>query len=268
MNLPENFSFSQQNLQDYSDCRYRFLLKYVHGIEWPAVESEPVLLQEARMELGQQFHRLVQQHFSGVDQSLLGASIQSPELGAWWQEFTTLDLTTFPGEKYAEKTISIPFNGYRLTAKYDLLVIEPGRKFTIYDWKTSAYLPKETNLLGRLQSIVYPYVLCKSITDHQEAKDMMEEIEMIYWFPAHPARPIRFQYSNDRFLQDGDLLTGLVNEIVENDEGWFNRTSDQSRCRYCNYRSHCGRGINAGVIEPGLDEFLDESAFDLDFNAL
>lgn len=268
MKLPDNFSFSQQNLQDYSDCRYRFLLKYIRGIEWPAVESEPVLLQEARMELGQQFHRLVQQYFSGVDQSLLGDNIQSPELAAWWQELIALDLQSLPGEKYAEKTISIPFNGFRLTAKYDLLVMMPKQKFTIYDWKTSAYLPKATTLVGRLQSIVYPFVLRKSIAVQMKTIDTLEEIEMIYWFPAHPIRPISFLYSNDRFLQDGDLLTGLVNEIVENDEDWFTRTSDQSRCRYCRYRSHCGRGIDAGIVESGSEELLDESTFNLDFDAL
>ncbi len=268
MNLPDNFSFTQQNLQDYSDCRYRFLLKYLHGIEWPAVESEPVLLQEARMELGQQFHRLVQQQFSGVDRSLLSASIESHELSAWWQEFTALDLPASPGEKIAEKTISIPFNGYRLTAKYDLLIIIPGQKYMIYDWKTSAHLPKATNMLGRLQSIVYPFVLRNSIADANKAVDVMEEIEMVYWFPAHPVRPISFLYSNDRFRQDGDLLTGMVNAIKENDEDWFSRTSEQSRCRYCSYRSHCRRGINAGVIDPASEDLLDESAFDLDFDAL
>ena len=268
MKLPENFSFSQQNLQDYSDCRYRFLLKYIHGVEWPAVESEPVLLQEARMELGQQFHRLVQQNFSGVDQSLLSAQIESPELAAWWQEYTALDLSTLPGEKYAEKTISVPFNGYRLTAKYDLLVIDSGQKFTIYDWKTSEFLPKATNLLGRLQSIVYPFVLRKSITGQAETVETMKEIEMIYWYPAHPTRPINFHYSNDRYQQDEELLSGLVDEIINNGEGWFEKTNEQSRCRYCSYRSHCGRGINAGVIEPGSEEFPDESAFDLDFDEL
>ena len=220
------------------------------------------------MRVGQVFHRLVQQYFSGVDQSLLGDNIQSPELAAWWQELIALDLQSLPGEKYAEKTISIPFNGFRLTAKYDLLVMMPKQKFTIYDWKTSAYLPKATTLVGRLQSIVYPFVLRKSTAVQMEAIDTLEEIEMIYWYPAHPTRPINFNYSNDRYQQDEELLSGLVDEIINNGEGWFEKTNEQSRCRYCSYRSHCGRGINAGVIEPRSEEFPDESAFDLDFDEL
>lgn len=268
MKLPENFSFSQQNLQDYADCRYRFLLKYVRGVEWPAVESEPVLLQEARMELGQQFHRMVQQYFSGVDPSLLATSVESPELAAWWQEFTTLDLLRLPGDKFPEKTISIPFVDYRLTAKFDLLVVSPGLKYSIFDWKTSGYLPKANHMLSRLQSIVYPYVLQTWLSSATKDENLSDEIEMTYWFPSHPAQPINFHYSVDQYLRDENHLAGLVNEILNRDETGFDRTREQSRCRFCRYRSLCDRGISASIFEPGSEEPLDDTAFDLDFDAL
>ncbi len=163
MQPSDDFSFSQQSLQDYSDCRFRFLLKYIKRLDWPAVESEPVILQEARMELGQQFHRLVQQYFIGVDTETLSSSIHSPELASWWEVFLALKLNKTDGEKHAEKLLSVPINGQRLLAKYDLLIENTPGSYTIYDWKTSTYQQSRQKLFSRLQSRVYPYVLRQSI---------------------------------------------------------------------------------------------------------
>ena len=70
MLLPDNFTFSQNNLQDYVDCKRRFLLRHVQKLEWPAIESEPVLEQEQLMLLGQQFHLMVQQKLSGIPEEI------------------------------------------------------------------------------------------------------------------------------------------------------------------------------------------------------
>lgn len=266
MILPTNFTYSQQNLQDYLDCRYRFLLKYLKGVEWPAVESEPVLLQEARMELGQSFHRLVQQYFSGIDPSILSDSIQSTELAEWWHAFLDLDLLCLPGEKTAEKTISIPFLDYRLLAKYDLLIKNGEGTYTIFDWKTSTSLPSRHVLAKRLQTIIYPLVLQKSII-HVEGQ-LPVTIEMIYWYPAQPSETIRFQFSSEQQYQGEVLLTRMTEEIIQNDEDWFLRTADQKKCYYCRYRSLCDRGIGAGTLDPGTENFFDENVFDLDFDSI
>ena len=101
MKLPDHFSFSQYNLQDYVDCKFRFLLKHIHQLAWPAIESEPLLLQEARMELGQQFHRLIQQYFIGVEPGVLSNSIQTSELADWWQAFLSLKINEQPGTTHA-----------------------------------------------------------------------------------------------------------------------------------------------------------------------
>ncbi|MCZ7553427.1 MAG: PD-(D/E)XK nuclease family protein [Anaerolineales bacterium] len=41
LRLPEGFHFSQTNLQDYRECPRRFKLRYMLGLAWPAIESEP-----------------------------------------------------------------------------------------------------------------------------------------------------------------------------------------------------------------------------------
>lgn len=268
MNLPEHFTFSQHNLQDYVDCRYRFYLKYVLGLDWPAVENEPILLQEARMELGNQFHRLVQQYFAGVDPAVLASTIESDELSAWWQAFMQLGIIDLPGDKQAEKLLSVPLESFRLVAKYDLLVKQSDRSYTIYDWKTSLRPPSHAILMDRLQSIVYPFVLQTWLSSRSEQSTTQQIIEMIYWFPAHPAEPVQFTYSAAQLDNDRDYLSGMVNEITTSAEKWFEKTSEVKKCAFCRYRSRCDRGISAGNLSDSDDLDEELSVFDLDFDAL
>ena len=260
MLIPEPFTFTQQNLQDYVDCRFRFYLKYVKHLEWPAVESEPLMLQEARMELGQQFHLLVQRYFSGIDSEALTSSITSNELISWWQVFESLNLTEVPGARYAEKTISVPINNHRLLAKFDLVVEKSARCYSIYDWKTSAHRTSSQVLRARLQSRVYPYVLRRSIE-----RVPAPEIEMVYWFPAFPERPYQFDYSEEQFEADGTYLSNLIEEIQSQTEEDFNKTENEKSCLYCRFRSLCERGITAGTLEPGMDEDAGAGYFEIDF---
>jgi len=268
MNLPENFSFSQHNLQDYVDCRYRFYLKYIRGVEWPAIESEPVLLQEARMELGVQFHQLVQQYFAGVSPDVLDSMIVSDELAEWWNAFLSLDLINLDGEKHAEKALSIPFAGRRLVAKYDLLIRHPDASYTIYDWKTSEHLPSSTRMLERLQSIIYPFVLQSSLTHQHGISVKNTTIEMFYWYPNHPQDPIQFMYSAQQLENDRMYLMDLVNEITQNSVDWFTKTSQIRYCNYCRYRSLCDRGVQAGNLTDAEEQLDLDSAFDIDFDSL
>jgi len=267
MKLPENFSFSQQNLQDFLACKYRFLLKYIHRLAWPSIESEPVMLQEARMELGQQFHRMVQQYFARIDENILASTIQDEMLAEWWQSFIAMKLIDLEGQKSAEKVLTIPFAGHRLVAKYDLLMEKDGI-FTIYDWKTSLYLPSRLTLAKRMQSIIYPFVLHATLSAQKHLHPSGFSIDMIYWFAAHPTDPIHITYPQGQYAEDEEYLSEMINQISSNNEDWFIKTIDEENCKYCRYRSLCDRGTKAGIPETDEDFLLDESTFDLDFDAL
>lgn len=268
MKLPDNFSFSQYNLQDYVDCKFRFLLRHIHHLEWPAIESEPLMLQESRMELGQQFHRLVQQYFIGVDPRVLSESIQTPELTAWWTAFLSLQLKQQAGVVQSEKLLSISLHDQRLLAKFDLLLQHAAQSFTIYDWKTSDHQPSTPQLRKRLQSKVYPIVLWNYLLSMENQPNLSPEIKMIYWYPTFPSTPHFFEYTKENYEQDTHYLTGLMDEILSMDEMAFTRTAELKRCVYCRYRSLCDRGIAAGSREPGEEAGSSESEFYLDFDAL
>lgn len=265
MLLPENFVFTQQNLQNYVDCQYRFYLREIKKLDWPAVESEPIREQEELMLLGTRFHLLCQQYLSGIPAEVISMQITQPELAEWWKSFLLLNLNLAPGSFYAEKLFSIPFAGYRLAAKVDLLVKKGDGKILIYDWKTSQHQPKRQTMLNRMQSKVYPFVAAQS-QPQQSSSD--NSIEMVYWYPAFPDSPIKFFCSQSQLDDDQTKLEILINEIISKQENDFEKVSEDKLCRYCRYRSLCNRGISAGVADE-LSELSDmEAAFDLDFDAI
>ena len=270
MQLPENFSFNQQNLQDYVDCTRRFYLRHIQKLEWPAIESEPVREQESLLQLGQQFHLMVQQNFAGVPAEAITDSTGDPELLFWWQEFNALKINYLPGLKYCEVLYSVPFASYRLVAKFDLLIIEAEKKATIYDWKTSQHPPKRTTLQSRLQTKVYPLVLSLvSASSKVMSAIDAEKIQMIYWYPDPLISPIQFDYSNSQMQEDSSYIAGLINEISNRPIDSFEKTSQESRCKFCRYRSLCERGLQAGDISKS-EESIDtnDTIFDIDFDQI
>jgi len=269
MKLPESFNFSQNNLQDYEDCEYRFLLKHIRHLEWPAVESEPQLIQEEKIEIGYRFHRLVQQYFCGITPEVLTDSIEDATLLEWWDHFLALNFLDQPAVKVSERLISVPFKEHRLVAKYDLLVLNESTHIEIYDWKTSTSQPHRQFLIGRMQSHVYPALLilqqfCASFI----AKPTPEDIGMTYWFPAHPDSPVTFTYSSSQYEKDLQILEKVIEEIVIKEEHEFEKTGDVKKCHYCRYRSLCERGIEAGTLQDDSADLPDDNPFEFDFEAI
>ncbi len=265
MLLPEDFVFTQQNLQDYVDCEYRFYLRHIQKLEWPAIESEPVRAQEELMLLGTRFHLLCQQYFSGIPADVLSKQISNPDLAEWWRNFLTLGLDPQSGFQNVEKLVSMPFAGYRLAAKIDLLVRDASQNMTIYDWKTSRHQPKRQTLLERMQSKVYPLVISQA----ENARSLpLVSLEMIYWYPAFPTSPIRFTSTPQQRDQDQAQIESLVAEITSRPDKDFHKTDHEKACAFCRYRSLCNRGLVAGMEAEKEDLPDPDTAFDLDFDAI
>src|SRR5512142_1923699 len=125
-----HFEFSQSSLQDYVDCRRRFQLRYLRRVSWPAVQAEPAREFERHIQRGDRFHRLVQQYLLGVPEERLARMAGSDEdenLQRWWKNF----LDTIPEEiaeyaqRHVEAALQMPLKGFRLVAKYDLVLLRP-----------------------------------------------------------------------------------------------------------------------------------------------
>ena len=263
MTLPPDFQFSQGSLQDYSDCPRRFQLRYLLQLQWPAIEAQPPLENERRLQQGAAFHRLVHQHMLGIPAEDLTRSISDPDLQRWWDSYENASLALSPA-RYPEIVLSAPLGKHRLMARYDLITVEPGEEAGILDWKTSRKLPKRKWLKARLQSKVYPYLLVRAGAHLNQGQPFEpKQVEMTYWFPEFPDDPIRFSYDATQHAAAEDELTALVEEIAKLGDEDLPLTPDERRCRYCPYRSLCERGIEAGPLDEADDEFELEAEFDV-----
>lgn len=285
----QGFIFSQASLQDYVDCRRRFLLRYLLRLPWPAVQSEPALENELYLQKGAQFHHLAQQVLEGVPTARLDGAVNDPELQAWWEAFLPIGETLLaagrPGDVSSdvlllpEIGLSAPHGAYRLLAKFDALAGESGT-FTIWDWKTARKRPRRSWLSERLQTRVYPYLLSLAGSAFNLDQPIPPDaIRLVYWFAADPANPEYFVYGTAQFDADRAYLSDLIAdvearaaalplealgvagrppsltaEMLDAMDAGFPRTAHEERCAFCVYRSLCDRGERAGQLADSEDD--------------
>ncbi len=280
MATADDLTLSQASLQDYVECRYRFRLRYLDRLAWPAVEAEPAGRNERRLRDGAEFHRMVHQYVLGVPAERLRELAEhrtgaggGGEPAGWWRAFCEDRPADLPGERFPEVTLAAEVAGRRLSAKYDLIVVQDGSRAVILDWKTAERRPSEATVEQRLQTRVYPYLLARAGAVLNGGQALApDRIEMRYWFAAHPHQPAVIRYDRDRFDADGERIAGLVREIAELPLDRFDRTEHRERCRLCTYRSLCDRGADAahGEVEEdmeqdswlSIDDGDDAAAFD------
>ncbi|HET9589341.1 MAG TPA: PD-(D/E)XK nuclease family protein [Anaerolineales bacterium] len=261
-------TLSQSSLQDYVDCARRFKLRYLDRLSYPAVEVEPTLENERRLQEGEYFHRLVQQHLIGIPIEHIGRLANTPDLQRWWENFRTFSQTSLTGltNCLPEVSLSAPLGRHRLLAKYDLIAIRNG-KALIYDWKTYRRRPRNEWLSARMQTRVYRALLVQAGAHLNSGRPFEpEQIEMIYWFADFPDEPARFPYNAAQFKRDWDLLAKLEAEIGSAAD--YPLTEDRQKCAFCTYRSYCERGIRAGDMEQAEAEMEAESLFDVNFEQI
>jgi RecB family exonuclease len=277
MNLPGDFQLSQSSLQDFTDCRRRFLLRHIWRLSWPAIETEPILEHERYLQQGTAFHRLAQQFFLGIPADRLVATIQDPQLMEWWGNFKKFagELEEFQKasgwKMHPETSIAATLGNVRIVAKYDLVAATPQGKLLIYDWKTTHAQPRRQRLGKRLQTRVYPFLLARAghhLNNHLPVQP--EQVEMTYWFANHPEHSVSFTYSAAAYKADEDYLSGMIETIQRLGESEFHITSDERRCAFCTYRSLCNRGISAGSLSDRQYEVDDEAEeeINLDFEQI
>ena len=288
--LPTDFDFTQGNLQDYADCPYRFYLRYIKRVKWPALIVDDAAQFEQRMQAGAAFHRLIQQYLVGIPETRLSEMVDfaieqsssPPELNEWWDSFLSFAHSAhvhplLDGQKYVETSLACSLAGQRLVAKYDLILVTPEGELTIFDWKTSQKAPRVDWLLERMQTRLYCYILAEASSTfvneqmNTEHPFEPEQISMNYWYVSQPGTPVTLPYSHKAYEQDQAHLTRMIKTIAEHrtsssehltsSPASFQRTDDLQHCRYCVYRSHCDRGVEAGSLSEweGEDYGFDSS---------
>ncbi len=279
MSLPQDFQFSQSNLQDFVDCRRRFQLRYLLKVAWPALESQPVQESERWMRQGARFHRMLQQAFTGIPLERISAQEMEPDLATWWANFQSrvpgllgFDLQDLPQPALLpEISLAAPMGEFRVLAKYDLIFNRLPEKIVIVDWKTSRRALRREIQSARIQTQLYPLILVQSAARWNGGQALQpEQVEMLYWYAAEPDKLQRFTYDARQFERDQANMLSLIKEISLMPEDAFSMTSREEHCKYCVYRSLCDRGVSAGSLEAFEDELgePDVSEFVLDFDQI
>ena len=259
--------FSQSSLQDFVECARRFQLRYVEAQAWPGVVAEPALAHEQYLERGAQFHRLVERHQLGMNSELLQQGIVDSQLRRWWEAYLSYEaLHKHGGRRYPEFALSASFAGSRVIAVYDLLVVVPGERLVIYDWKTYARTPPRTWFQDRLQTRVYLSVLVsagRGVLGREVAPD---EVSLVYWI-AGTGDVVEFEYSVAEYERDLAFIGEEIGRVRDSSElEVWPLTLDIVQCRFCVYRSLCGRGGKENSVESNIiDNIFDFSYFGGDF---
>ncbi len=245
--LPAGFHFTQSNLQDYLDCPRRFQLRYVQSQAWPGVEAEPFLEHERYMERGAEFHRLVERHQLGIDPVLIEAHIDDSDMRAWWQSYVAFDaLHELEGQRFPELQVSVELGGYRFLGVFDLLVDVPDGRVVIFDWKTYRKMPSRRWLEARAQTRLYLPLVVLAAARLLGREVLPDVVSLVYWCVTG-VEPVVFEYSPALFEHDQAVLLDVGRRVMNADIGLeWSLVVDNARCKFCAFRSLCGRGLKAG----------------------
>ena len=266
------FDYSQNKLHDYLECPRRYELRYLLQRIWPAVHSEPVLVLEEQINNGKTFHLMAQQFFSGIQQDAINLQSENEKISTWWKAFLSFAEDYKQLQSQPEVLISSKINHSRFVGVFDLLIYSPNGKMTIIDWKTNYLKPSRKNLEEHIQTRLYPLLLTSGGKQWNNGQNIQpDQIEMIYWFANYPNEPESFLYSEQRYQEDLFYIQDLVEQIEKTKPGEFLLTENRNRCKFCNYRSLCGRGTTPGSMTELEDldlEYLYEEIEEIDMNQI
>ena len=141
-------------------------------------------------------------------------------------------------------TLATPLGAHRLSAKYDLLALEPGRRAVIVDWKTERKRPTRVQLAARMQTRVYRYVLVEAGAALNGGHPIEpEQVTLVYWFAEFPAEPEVLPYDSAQHADDAAFLARLVDDIAARTEAEWPKTN--KKCAASTARIvHCATGAS------------------------
>ncbi len=249
MDLPENFYFSQNKLQDYIDCPRRFELKHLLKQEWPAIRSEPIREIEHHQRRGNQFHLFIQQYFNGLSPESIKKQTADPVLLNWWRSFELFSKTIHFEKVYPELQISAQIGEIRFYGVIDLITTDKAGNIIIYDWKTNQKKPSRTTVNQKIQTRLYRMMTALNYARFfQDAPFSPEKIRMEYWFVNDPSATMIFPYSESLFLSDQSYFLQLIESIQNTEEKGFLKQKMKSAANSVNTAPYALEAFKPGLF--------------------
>ncbi|HIK16826.1 MAG TPA: PD-(D/E)XK nuclease family protein [Leptolyngbyaceae cyanobacterium M33_DOE_097] len=254
---PYRLHLSQTQLNLLSVCPRKYQHTYLEqlGLSLDADQQE-------KRQLGEQFHQLMQQHLLGLNiEPLLQAE---PALVDYFQAFLRSQSEIVPTEadayRQSECSVSIEFQGYLLTAVYDLLITGLAEA-RILDWKTYPKPLQARKLIENWQTRLYLFVLAEASGYEPE------QLSMTYWFfqaaGDREAQKLHLPYSKKQHEQTYADLTQQLDQLTL----WleqYNQGVDfpqvptaSTYCPSCHFAVRCDRPIPASEAQSELTVIPD-----------
>jgi PD-(D/E)XK nuclease superfamily len=249
--MPPVLNISQAHLRVWDTCHRQFQYAYVEHL------VAPLPLNEANaLDLGSQFHLILQQRSLGLDVHPL---IQDrPQLQRWLTAFQRFETSLPQGENLTEHRRTLawsipgkPQEDLQLTVVYDLLILQPDRAL-IFDWKTHKKPLSNLILAQSWQTRLYLFILVET-SNYQP-----EQLGITYWF-ANSETQVRINY--DRKLHEQtklDLQQRLEDfsqsqEFPRNFQKFSKLVAGSPICDRCQFYYLCWQGEQNPIDYPEVE---------------
>jgi len=225
------FYFTQNSLNTFKNCPFKFKKKYIDNIKWQEEESSDIT---EHIEFGLDFHKLAQRYFSNIpvfEESFRG----NEKLFFAYKNLVEFFPINNELKYYPEYSIRYSSGDIRLEANIDLIII--GDDFIeIWDWKTNAKV-NEKKYLDSLQTKIYMYVLKRSLNDIF-GKDF-SNIKMTYFSPENKCKIVSCTYSDEKLKKEEKYIKDLIEKIYNYNWDEFNKEEYKKHCKFCEFNLFC-----------------------------
>lgn len=258
MGLPlDQRHMSAMSLKIFQLCPLRFKFRYLDGL-FLALPSAGTAEDRWAIERGEHFHLMARRYYAGLDPATLADPVEQQELDHWLSLLAGFLPRTFDRAFYPELELRLNRPDMRLMAKFDLVVVDPDGRATIFDWKTERRMPRRKFLEQSFQTIIYRYMLCAAGGAYSPVgRFKPEQVQMIYWNPIYPHRWERLDYSEAQYRLDEEYLQRQIALILATPADRFLATPDRSVCARCEYQMLC-HGRRAEELELDDQEWLHD----------
>ncbi|GCD13084.1 PD-(D/E)XK nuclease family protein [Clostridium tagluense] len=224
--------YSQNLLNTFDKCPFRFKIKYLDNIRWKkdSISDEDYY---ENMNMGLDFHLIAQRYFSNIPVVI---NDSNTELLHWTnslrEKFTILDENIY----LPEYEIKMRKDNIRIQAKYDLIIIKPNNKIEIWDWKTENRKLDYKEVSKRMQAIVYMYILGERSLEIFDRDICSENISMKFWQPQFKEDIITINYSESKHRINEEKIMQLTRRLDNYDFSLdFNIELYSKQCKYCEF---------------------------------
>lgn len=233
MNLKDKkyFYFTQNSLNTFKSCPFRFKKKYIDNIKWEKDENSLTL---TNAEFGVDFHKVAQRYFSNIPVYEETFS-DNEELFLAYQnlkEYFPLDSNS---NYYPEYTLRYKEGDIRLEANIDLIIIKDDL-VEIWDWKTNAKNNGD-KYIKSLQTEIYMLAF-KKCSEKIFGREF-SNIKMSYFSPENKSVLGSVLYSDEKFKKDEENITNLIKKIYNFKWEKFDRNEFLKQCKFCEFNLFC-----------------------------